>query len=89
MHDQTTYLHQVDYLHNLIIVKKLSGSDIRDLVLKMMQRLCETKSKHYWSTAPEVFPILIGKFNIYYSMRIYFATEEDMLMFRLIWGIHT
>jgi hypothetical protein len=99
MIDPYAYPYGCPYLSHLLKVEKLTGSQILARVLEMMDWLSTNKCSHEWSTNEDMdtvgrncvgYPLSSNPANhISFSRHIYFTHEQDLLAFRLRWGINS
>jgi len=94
MPDQEPYPHRCDYMKCLLNNTKLSGRDILSITNNMCVWLYNIP--HKWSTWTDTTPIWIidrpavstqGHW-MHMATYISFTHAEDLLAFRLAWGIH-
>lgn len=100
MIDSKTFPHSSAYLSHLVNVEKLTGIQILNRTVEMMDWLSINKCSHMWSYGTEGidtigrdcvgYPLSSNPGNlITFSRYIYFRHEQDLLAFRLRWGIQT
>jgi hypothetical protein len=99
MSDQERYPYRCDYMSCLLKQTKLDGRDILNITNDMMVWLYSIP--HHWSTGYDTTAIWIidhtaalaggyGPRGHWMDMATYisFTYAEDLLAFRLAWGIH-
>lgn len=100
MIDLKTYPYEYAYLSHLVNVEKLTGNQIMRRTLEMMNWLSVNKCSHKWSDGVDGvenvgkncvgYPLSSNPANlISFSRYIYFAHEQDLLAFRLRWGVNS
>lgn len=98
MSDLKPYLYTCDYLSHLVYVENLTGIQVLEQLVEMDNWLSVNKISRMWSVG-EMGTTRIGKNCVGYplssnpanlisvSRYIYFTDEQDLLAFRLRWGI--
>lgn len=91
-----SYKFACHWLHELALVRELTGQEIMDRSLEFMNWLCENKVTHMWSKPVTTIPVDYcltahhGSFtnlNHYtFSNILFFEHQADLLAFRLRWG---